>query len=92
MSSPATFWTLFSKKDTKPLPLKQEELIFLENELLRVETSLRMEIRDLWRFSNDQQAKTLRLEKSRSMKFPIQQEEPKKISLLDKVRGRKQWQ
>jgi len=70
----SSFWTLFSKKENKPTPLKQEELIFVHSELLRVEASLRSEIKDIWRVVSDQQAKTRKLEKARCMKVPSQEQ------------------
>jgi len=65
----------------------------LHNELLRVETALRMEIKDLWHVFNDQQAKTLKIEKSRGMRFAgIEQDvvpkqtKPRSHELLEKLR------
>ena len=82
-------FTWFSaKREPKPTPLNQAELIYLENELLRIEGCLRSEIKELWRAFNDQQSKTLKLEKARTMKF-LPQEEVKEESILEKYRRRK---
>jgi len=77
-------WFSSPNKD-KITPLQAPELIFLENELLRLESCLRSEIKELWRAYNDQQAKTLKLEKARGMKFQSYDQEVPKQSM--KTRG-----
>jgi len=79
----------FSKQEkTHPIQCRSEEHIYLETEQIRIEASLRSEIKELWRVFNDQQLKTLKLEKARSMKFPSpEQERPK--TLLEQYRERR---
>jgi len=66
---------------------RSEEHLYLENEIIRLEGSFRAEIKDIWRVFNDQQAKTLKLEKARTMKFPEHQEKKEEGNpLMEKAR------